>query len=286
MSLAASLPVLLAIFAGANVWIVLIAYAILVGSIFKLGFETIKPNAVGVVLFFGKRTDTTLSEGLNWIIPIIETVQEISLAPITYDVGKDGKFQVDAISGKDAAGNTTMLQMTVAYMAVIKVDKCHADLTMNISSKELEDIVVQMTKQAVRHLGSISSYQDLMADLGKTETDLRSSLSDLDTELRKYGYVRERFTLSKMTPTDEGFKRAAEGQAREEKERQSEKTQQAHIREMVLAEVEASKGPDGKPTLSYKEAMEQVQVIMGKAKCIVVTGSGADKVLLSDVTLK
>jgi hypothetical protein len=289
ISILASLPALLLIPAGANSLVVFIASLVLAFGIFKAGMDEVKPPFVGVVFFLGARTERKMREGICWTIPLLERIDRISLAPKYYTVGNDDKFFIDAINsdiGEDGAEKDEILQMICAYLVTIKADPENAEKTLDLESlKDLETNVVSMSKEAVRHFGSINSYQELMANLKETKDEMDKCLDELRNYLEKYGYYIENFSLSKMTPKNSAFRDAAESKSREVKEREGEIVQQDHFRKLVLAEIEASKDADGKPTLSYERAKEMVQVDLKKAKGIVISGSGSNGVILGSDAL-
>lgn len=110
--------------AGA-VGIALLLVFSLVGVAFA--YEQVPEGHEGVEKDWGAVNGDTLDSGANWVIPVMQSVQNVEIRPRTYTMsqtqGEGAKSEADAIAVKTVNGTTVKVDVTVRY----RIDEDRAD---------------------------------------------------------------------------------------------------------------------------------------------------------------
>lgn len=92
-----------------------------------LAYEQVPEGYEGVEKNWGAVNGDTLDSGANWVIPVMQDVQNVEIRPRTYtmsqSVGEGQRSEADAIAVKTVNGTTVKVDVTVRY----RIDDDRAD---------------------------------------------------------------------------------------------------------------------------------------------------------------
>ena len=110
--------------AGA-IGVALLLFVVAIGGV--LAYEQVPEGSEGVEKNWGAVNGDTLGSGANWVIPVMQSVQNVEIRPRTYTmsqkVGEGQKTEADAIAVKTVNGTTVKVDVTVRY----RIDEDRAD---------------------------------------------------------------------------------------------------------------------------------------------------------------
>jgi len=167
-----------AILIAAVIFSVLAILILLIGCI-----TIIDSGEVGVPILFGKVQDYTLSEGLNFVNPLLSIVKyPIRLQEYTMSSakGEGSKYGDDSIAVKTKDGLTIKLDMTIWW----RIDGKKAYDIYRKIAKDYEELITKVIRPSLRTLVRDVAVKYTMNDLYTTSR--QSFVSNLQAEAEKY----------------------------------------------------------------------------------------------------
>lgn len=189
--------------------------------LFCCSFTTIKSGEIGLKTRFGKITETTLKEGVNFKVPFIEKITKINV--------KVQKTEMDIES------STKDLQIVQTKVAVnYRIDQAKApSLYKQVGKNYGETILNPAIKESIK--SAIAQYNAEEITVNRTAVS-QSCLKAIQEKVEKYGIVIEDFNLTDFSFSKEYTK------AIEDKQVAEQNLEKAKLEaEKKLVEAEATK---------------------------------------------
>lgn len=184
-------------------------------------FTTVKSGEVGLKTRFGKITDSTITEGINFKIPYIEKIVKVNI-----------KVQKDEIS---IEGSTKDLQIVNTTVAVnYRVDSNNVtNLYKKVGNNYKDTILQPAIKESIK--SAIAKYNAEEITTNRTKVS-ESCLKAIQNKVTKYGIIIEDFNLTDFSFSQEYTK------AIEEKQVAQQNLEKAKLEsEKKITEAEATK---------------------------------------------
>ena len=184
-------------------------------------FTTVKSGEVGLKTRFGKITDSTITEGINFKIPYIEKIVKVNI-----------KVQKEEIS---IEGSTKDLQIVNTTVAVnYRVDSNNVtNLYKEVGNNYKETILQPAIKESIK--SAIAKYNAEEITTNRTKVS-ESCLKAIQNKVTKYGIIIEDFNLTDFSFSQEYTK------AIEEKQVAQQNLEKAKLEsEKKITEAEATK---------------------------------------------
>lgn len=219
------------------------------------GLVFLQANEYGVVIsaFAPKGyRETTLTPGLHWIIPFVESVQKYSIARQTYTMSSTtsgGSVQGDdSIQARTKDGQQVFIDASVIYAA----DPAQLiQLHINWQNRYEENVVRPVARAAIRNAVSQFGVEELVSTRrGELEQAIRT---EIETKLKANNIIMSDFLMRNIRFSDEYAAAVEQKQVAE---------QQAQQAKFV---VESKK----------QEAEQARQIAQGQADAAVIAAQGA-----------
>lgn len=245
--------------AGA-VGIALLLVFSLVGVAFA--YEQVPEGHEGVEKDWGAVNGDTLDSGANWVIPVMQSVQNVEIRPRTYTMsqtqGEGAKSEADAIAVKTVNGTTVKVDVTVRY----RIDEDRADQFVSDWNDEnqMEQRLIRPTiRSDLRDEASSVQTSDIYTRDGRvalTET----AQASLEEEFEGEPIVLEEVQVRNIDLPDSIDARLDEKEeAKQQVEVEQEKVKQETAKkEQRIVEAEA----DAEAIRIQGEALENNEVVL------------------------
>lgn len=146
-------------------------------------FTTVKSGEVGLKTRFGKITNSTITEGINWKVPFIEKIVKVNIKV------QKTEFEVESSTKDMQTINTTV---AVNY----RVDgKKATNLYKTVGSKYDETILQPAIKESIKT--AIAKYNAEEITVNRNEVS-KSCLETIQEKVDKYGIIIEDFNLTNL----------------------------------------------------------------------------------------
>lgn len=169
--------------------------------LFFNSFKTIKSGEIGLKIRFGKITETSLSEGINFKIPFIEKITKVNI--------KVQKSEMDIES------STKDLQIVQTKVALnYRIDQAKAPtLYKQVGNGYEETILNPAIKESIK--SAIAQYNAEEITINRTAVS-QSCLKAIQEKVEKYGIAIEDFNLTDFSFSEEYTKAIEDKQVAEQ----------------------------------------------------------------------
>lgn len=165
-------------------------------------FQTIKSGEVGLKVRFGKITDTSLQEGLNFKIPYVEKIVKVNIKVQKVELNTES-------SSKDLQTITTKL--AVNY----NVEKASATtLYKNVGKNYEKTILIPAIQESIKAVMSSFTAEEVITKRNQV-SDL--CLEEIQSKVEKYGINIDDFNIIDLDFSAEYSKAIEEKQVAEQK---------------------------------------------------------------------
>ena len=170
--------------------------------LFFSSFTTINTGEVGIRVRFGKVIDSSMSEGVNFKMPVIEKIEKVNV--------KVQKVELDAASASRDLQDVNM-SLAVNY----RVDGESAkELFKNVGLSYKDTVLEPSIKESIKSVISFYTAEELITKRAEVST---KCLETLQSKVEKYGLVIEDFNITNFNFSDEFNKAIEEKQVAEQK---------------------------------------------------------------------
>lgn len=250
-------------------------------------FIQIQPGEVGVKTLFGKVQPGVLTEGLNFINPLMEIVRfDARTQNYTMSGMQDEREKLgdDAIHVLSADGLEVVIDMTILYRVI--GDKA-PDILRNLGKGYRDVIVRPLTRTKIR---DFAAYYDAVSLYSTKRDEFQQRLfKSLDDEFRKSGMILEQMLVRNIN-LPESVKQTIESKINAEQESQKmkfvlEKEKQEADRKRVEAQGIADYQRIITSTLTdrllqYEQIKAQKELALSSNSKVVIMGSGKSAPIL------
>ena len=169
--------------------IIIIVIAVFLGVILiASSFTTVKSGEIGLKIRFGKITDTSLSEGVNFKIPLIESITKINI-----------KVQKSEMSSEASTKDLQIVNTSVAVNYRINAEAAPT-LFREVGTGYEETILQPAIKESIK--SAIAGYNAEEITVNRT-TVSQSCLKAIQDKVQKYGIIIEDFNLTDFNFAEE-----------------------------------------------------------------------------------
>lgn len=165
--------------------------------LFMCSFKTIKSGEVGLRVRYGKITDTSLTEGVNWKIPFVEKIVKVNV-----------KVQKTELDTEASTKDLQVINTTIAVNYRVDVKKA-SDLYRNVGNKYEETILQPAIKESVKNAIAQFNAEEITTNRGTVSA---SCLETIQEKVKKYGIIIEDFNLTNFNFSQEYTKAIEEKQ--------------------------------------------------------------------------
>lgn len=165
--------------------------------IMLIGFQTLEPNEILVMIFFGKYKGVFNKTGFFWFNPFLSRKK----LPL-----RSRNLNVDPIKVNDKVGNPIMIGVVLVwrlkdtYKAMFEIDAqtmamgsiSAGSMTVATRMKAFENFVAVQSDAALRHVAGLYAYDNNV--VGDGETTLRSGGEEVNDELQNQ--LNERLSMA------------------------------------------------------------------------------------------
>ncbi len=189
--------------------------------LFFCSFKTIKSGQIGLKTRFGKITETSLKEGINFKIPFIEKIKTINI-----------KVQKSEMDIESSTKDLQIVQTKVAVNYRINQDKAPS-LYRQVGNSYKDTVLNPAIKESIK--SAIAKYNAEEITVNRSSVS-QSCLKAIQDKVEKYGIVIEDFNLTDFSFSAEYTK------AIEDKQVAEQNLEKAKLEaEKKLVEAEATK---------------------------------------------
>lgn len=162
---------------------------IILGIIILLfSFKTIKSGEIGLKTRFGKITDTSLKEGINFKIPFIEKITTINI-----------KVQKAEMAVETSTKDMQIVNSSVAVNYRLEIDKA-PNLYREVGNAYEDTILIPAIKESFK--SAIAQYNAEEITVNRSEVS-QSCLKAIQDKVSKYGIIIEDFNLTDFSFSEE-----------------------------------------------------------------------------------
>ncbi len=180
----------------------IIGVLLLIGIIlFFCSFKTIKSGEIGLKTRFGKITETSLKEGINFKVPFIEKITKINI-----------KVQKAEMNIEGSTKDLQIVNTNVAVNYRINQDKAPS-LYKQVGNGYEETILNPAIKESIK--SAIAQYNAEEITVNRTAVS-QSCLKAIQDKVEKYGIVIEDFNLTDFSFSEEYTKAIEDKQVAEQ----------------------------------------------------------------------
>lgn len=181
---------------GIVVVFIVIAIVLFFGS-----FRTIKSGEIGLKTRFGKITDTSLKEGINFKIPFIESITKINI-----------KVQKSEMDIESSTKDLQIVKTKVAVNYRINQEKAPS-LYRQVGKTYEETVLNPAIKESIK--SAIAKYNAEEITVNRTAVS-QSCLKAIQEKVEKYGIIIEDFNLTDFSFSEEYTKAIEDKQVAEQ----------------------------------------------------------------------
>lgn len=164
-------------------------------------FKTIKSGEIGLKTRFGKITDTSLKEGINFKIPFIEKITKINI-----------KVQKAEMAVETSTKDMQIVNSSVAVNYRLEIDKA-PNLYREVGNTYEDTILIPAIKESFK--SAIAQYNAEEITVNRSEVS-QSCLKAIQDKVSKYGIIIEDFNLTDFSFSEEYTKSIEEKQVAEQ----------------------------------------------------------------------
>lgn len=161
---------------------------VLGGLILLFSFKTIKSGEIGLKTRFGKITDTSLKEGINFKIPFIEKITKINT-----------KVQKTEMNVETSTKDMQIVNSSVSVNYRIDIEKA-PNLYREVGNEYEETILIPAIKESFK--SAIAKYNAEEITVNRSEVS-QSCLQAIQDKVIKYGIIIEDFNLTDFSFSEE-----------------------------------------------------------------------------------
>lgn len=151
-------------------------------------FKTIKSGEIGLKTRFGKITDTSLKEGINFKVPYIEKITKINI-----------KVQKAEMDVETSTKDMQIVNSSIAVNYRISVEKAPS-LYREVGNEYEDTILIPAIKESFK--SAIAKYNAEEITVNRSEVS-QSCLQAIQEKVSKYGIVVEDFNLTDFSFSQE-----------------------------------------------------------------------------------
>lgn len=164
-------------------------------------FTTVQSGEVGLKVRFGKITDTSISEGINFKIPYIEKIIKVNI-----------KVQKAELAVEGSTKDLQIVNTGVAVNYRIDVDKV-TSLYKTVGNNYETVVLIPAVKESIK--SAIAQYNAEEITTNRTAVSI-SCLEAIQSKVEKYGIIIEDFNLTDFSFSEEYTKAIEEKQVAEQ----------------------------------------------------------------------
>lgn len=162
---------------------------IIVGIVlFFCSFRTIKSGEIGLKTRFGKITETSLKEGINFKVPFIEQIVKVNI-----------KVQKAEMDVESSTKDLQIVQTKVAVNYRINADKA-PNLYRKVGNNYADNILNPAIKESIKSAIAKYNAEEITVNRGEVS---QSCLKAIQNKVEKYGIVIEDFNLTDFSFSEE-----------------------------------------------------------------------------------
>lgn len=162
----------------------------------------VKSGEAGIKVRFGKVTDTQLSEGINFKMPLVEKIVKMNVKVQKIEIKTES-------SSKDL--QTIKMKLAVNY----KVNRKEAMNLYKEVGKKYEEVILQPAiQESIK--ASTSKYTAEQLITNRSEVS-KTCMTELENKIKKYGLTIDNFDIIDFSFSDEFDKAIEEKQVAEQK---------------------------------------------------------------------
>ena len=170
--------------------------------VFISSFTIIKSGEVGVKLRFGKVVNTSMHDGVNFKIPVIEKIVKMNV--------QVQKVEVDTSSASKDLQDVNM-KLAVNYRIN---EKDATKLYKNVGMKYEEVVLEPAIEESIKAVTSKYTAEELITTRSEVSTNCKK---ELENKIKKYGLYIDNFNITNFSFSAEFNKAIEEKQIAEQK---------------------------------------------------------------------
>lgn len=207
--------------------------------LFLCSFKTIKSGEIGLKTRFGKITETSLKEGINFKIPFVEKIIKVNI-----------KVQKSEMNIEASTKDLQIVNTTVAVNYRINADKAPS-LYKQVGNGYEETILSPAIKESIK--SAIAQYNAEEITVNRKIVS-QSCLKAIQDKVEKYGIIIEDFNLTDFSFSEEYTKAIEDKQVAEQN---LEKSKLEADKKIVEAEATKKANELLQESLTYELIMKQ-----------------------------
>lgn len=229
------------------------------------GLVSIPPNQRGLILnlFTGVRLPT-LTPGVHFIVPVIESVKRYNIGQETYTMSKDsseGEVQGDdSVTARTSDGQEVFIDASVTYR--INPDNPY-DLLTRFPSDDWKNVLIRPQARSIVY-NRVAKYKVEEVYSSKRAVLQKEVEDDMRTKLAENGLILESFLLRNVTFNAEYAKSVEEKQIAQQNSERAKFLVESERQEAERVRVQAQGRADAAVTAAKGEA--EARVIQAKAE--------------------
>jgi regulator of protease activity HflC (stomatin/prohibitin superfamily) len=229
------------------------------------GLVSIPPNQRGLILnlFTGVRLPT-LTPGVHFIVPVIESVKRYNIGQETYTMSKDsseGEVQGDdSVTARTSDGQEVFIDASVTYR--INPDNPY-DLLTRFPGDDWKNVLIRPQARSIVY-NRVAKYKVEEVYSSKRAVLQKEVEDDMRTKLAENGLILESFLLRNVTFNAEYAKSVEEKQIAQQNSERAKFLVESERQEAERVRVQAQGRADAAVTAAKGEA--EARVIQAKAE--------------------
>jgi regulator of protease activity HflC (stomatin/prohibitin superfamily) len=229
------------------------------------GLVSIPPNQRGLILnlFTGVRLPT-LTPGVHFIVPVIESVKRYNIGQETYTMSKDsseGEVQGDdSVTARTSDGQEVFIDASVTYR--INPDNPY-DLLTRFPGDDWKSVLIRPQARSIVY-NRVAKYKVEEVYSSKRAVLQKEVEDDMRTKLAENGLILESFLLRNVTFNAEYAKSVEEKQIAQQNSERAKFLVESERQEAERVRVQAQGRADAAVTAAKGEA--EARVIQAKAE--------------------
>lgn len=184
-----------------KVKIILLTLIVIILLVLVASFKTIRSGEVGLRVRFGKIVDSSLTEGINFKIPIIEKIVKVNI-----------KVQKTEITNEASTKDMQVIKTTVAVNYKV-APKYASKLYKTVGNSYEETILKPAIQESVKSAIAQYNSEEITTKRGEVSTNC---LETIQKKVKKYGIIIEDFNLTNFDFSREYTKAIEEKQVAEQ----------------------------------------------------------------------
>ena len=170
--------------------------------LFFTSFTIIKSGEVGVRLRFGKVVDTSMNDGVNFKIPIIEKIVKMNI-------------QVQKVEVETSSASKDLQDVNMKLAVNYRINAKEATkLYKNVGIKYEEVVLEPAIQESIKAVTSKYTAEELITNRSEVS---HSCMKELENKIKKYGLYIDNFNITNFSFSKEFNKAIEEKQIAEQK---------------------------------------------------------------------